>query len=89
MFKFVNTMMDVGVRKQLDFEDLVPLPSELMPSLCHTLMLDCWVAEKNKHGSHLLFKAMYNAYGWHYLRLGLLKVPLFIYLNNNNNIFGT
>ncbi|KAG6511042.1 hypothetical protein ZIOFF_029091 [Zingiber officinale] len=73
MFKFVNTMMDVGVRKQLDFEDLVPLPSELMPSLCHTLMLDCWVAEKNKHGSHLLFKAMYNAYGWHYLRLGLLK----------------
>ncbi|RWW24877.1 hypothetical protein GW17_00010811 [Ensete ventricosum] len=74
MFKFVNMMMDIGVTRQLDFQDLVPLPCELMPSLCHTALLDCWKAEMNKHYSDpSLFRAMYHAYGWPYLRLGLLK----------------
>lgn len=75
MFKFVNMMMDIGVTRQLDFQDLVPLPCELKPSLCHTALLDCWKAEMNKHYSDpSLFRAMYHAYGWPYLRLGLLKV---------------
>ncbi|XP_065007832.1 ABC transporter C family member 13 isoform X1 [Musa acuminata AAA Group] len=74
MFKFVNMMMDIGVTRQLDFQDLVPLPCELKPSLCHTALLDCWKAEMNKHYSDpSLFRAMYHAYGWPYLRLGLLK----------------
>ncbi|WOK92133.1 hypothetical protein Cni_G00824 [Canna indica] len=73
-FKFVNAMMDVGVTRQLDFEDLVPLPCELMPSLCHMTLLDCWIAETSKnYCCPSLFKAMYHAYGWPYLRLGLLK----------------
>ncbi|XP_073104173.1 ABC transporter C family member 13 isoform X5 [Elaeis guineensis] len=73
-FKFVNMMMDLGVTRQLDFKDLVELPCDLMPSSCHCTLLRCWVAEQNKHSSNpSLFRAMCYAYGWPYLRLGLLK----------------
>lgn len=74
-FKFVNMMMDLGVTRQLDFKDLVELPCDLMPSSCCNTLLRCWVAEQNKHNSNpSLFRAMCYAYGWPYLRLGLLKV---------------
>ncbi|XP_038982338.1 ABC transporter C family member 13-like isoform X1 [Phoenix dactylifera] len=73
-FKFVNLMMDLGVTKQLDFKDLVELPCDLMPSSCHHTLMRGWVAEQNKHNSNpSLFRAMCYAYGWPYLRLGLLK----------------
>ncbi|OAY65185.1 ABC transporter C family member 13 [Ananas comosus] len=74
-FKFINSMMDVGLTKQLDFEDLVQLPPELTPVVCYDELLNCWIAEQSKHHSNSsLLRAMYYAYGWPYFRLGLLKV---------------
>ncbi|KAJ0965842.1 hypothetical protein J5N97_026980 [Dioscorea zingiberensis] len=74
-FQFVNPMMGLGVMKQLDFEDLVSLPRDLMPSLCHDTFLRCWVAEEhNNQCKPSLFRVICSAYGWPYLRLGLLKV---------------
>ncbi|PKA65483.1 ABC transporter C family member 13 [Apostasia shenzhenica] len=74
-FKFANIMMDLGVQKQLNFADLVQLPSELMPSSSHNTLLTCWMAENNIMDSDpSLFKAICYAYGWPYLRLGILKV---------------
>ncbi|XP_020082165.1 ABC transporter C family member 13 isoform X1 [Ananas comosus] len=74
-FKFINSMMDVGLTKQLDFEDLVQLPPELTPVVCYDELLNCWIAEQSKHHSDSsLLRAMYYAYGWPYFRLGLLKV---------------
>lgn len=71
-------MMDVGLTKQLDFEDLVQLPPELTPVVCYDELLNCWIAEQSKHHSNSsLLRAMYYAYGWPYFRLGLLKVLSF------------
>lgn len=79
-FQFVNPMMSLGVTKQLDLEDLVSLPLDLMPSPCHDTFLRCWVAEEHKNQSKsLLFRVICKAYGWPYLRLGLLKVLLSFY----------
>ncbi|XP_010273753.1 PREDICTED: ABC transporter C family member 13-like, partial [Nelumbo nucifera] len=74
-FKSISPVMDRGVTKQLDFEDLVQLPTELNPSSCHSTLRSCWVAEQCKNSSQpSLFKAICCAYGWPYFRLGLLKV---------------
>ncbi|KAK8918380.1 ABC transporter C family member 13 [Platanthera zijinensis] len=67
-------MLDLGVQKQLDFEDLVQLPSELEPS-CHNTLLKFWIAEKPMlNTDHYLLRVIFYAYGWAYLRLGILKV---------------
>uniref|UniRef100_A0A1D1XUS0 ABC-type xenobiotic transporter n=1 Tax=Anthurium amnicola TaxID=1678845 RepID=A0A1D1XUS0_9ARAE len=74
-FKPAKLMMDLGVSKQLDFQDLVQLPSELMPSSCHIKLLNCWLNEQSKYStSPSLFRAIFSAYGWPYLRLGALKI---------------
>ncbi|KAG0475640.1 hypothetical protein HPP92_015326 [Vanilla planifolia] len=74
-FKFVNSMMDIGVHRQLNFEDLIKLPSELIPSSCHNILASCWVAEKTMQNSDpSLFRAICYAYGWSYMRLSLLRV---------------
>lgn len=75
MFKHASSLMDIGVTKQLDFDDLIPIPSKLKPLSCHTTLLKCWIAEQCSYHSHpSLFRAIFRAYGWSYLRLGLLKV---------------
>ncbi|XP_068652459.1 ABC transporter C family member 13 [Aristolochia californica] len=74
-FKPISPVMDLGVTKQLDFEDLIQLPQELDPLYCQTTLLKCWETEQSEHYSHpSLFRAMFRAYGWPYMRLGLLKV---------------
>ncbi|XP_043706853.1 ABC transporter C family member 13 isoform X2 [Telopea speciosissima] len=74
-FKSINSVMDRGVLKQLDFEDLIQLPIDLNPSTCHSTLQCCWVAEQRKNFSHpSLFRAVCCAYGRPYFRLGLLKV---------------
>uniref|UniRef100_A0A2P2M4K3 ABC-type xenobiotic transporter n=3 Tax=Rhizophora mucronata TaxID=61149 RepID=A0A2P2M4K3_RHIMU len=72
-FKFVTSVMNCGVVKQLEFEDLLRLPSDLEPSTCHDKLLSCWQEQQNS-SEPFLFKAISCAYGWPYLRLGLLKV---------------
>ncbi|XP_020232215.1 ABC transporter C family member 13 isoform X1 [Cajanus cajan] len=74
-FKFITPVMNHGVLKQLDSEDLLLLPDDLGPSSCHEVILSCWEAQLSNNGSSpSLFRALCSAYGWPYLRLGLLKV---------------
>ncbi|XP_010063576.2 ABC transporter C family member 13 isoform X4 [Eucalyptus grandis] len=67
--------MNQGVIKQLDFEDLLSLPSNMDPSSCHDALFHCWQDQQNCNPNEpSLFKALCCAYGWSYLCLGLLKV---------------
>jgi ATP-binding cassette, subfamily C (CFTR/MRP), member 10 len=68
-------MMNIGITRQLDFTDLLELPAELRAASCYEKLMSSWVAEhQNCHGNSSLLRAMFGAYGWAYLRLGLLKV---------------
>lgn len=74
-FKSVNPMMDIGIRRQLDFTDLLELPAELRPASCYEKLLSSWTAEQQSyHAESSILRAMFYAYGWSYLRLGILKV---------------
>lgn len=74
-FEDISSVLEHGARKQLDFEDLLELPVEMDPLSCHLMLLSCWERQKNTdHPS--LFRAICSAYGWSYIRLGLLKVFL-------------
>lgn len=74
-FKSIVKVMNWGVIKQLDFEDLLSLPSNMDPSSCHDALFSCWQDQQNcDRNEPSLFKALCCAYGWSYLRLGLLKV---------------
>lgn len=71
--------MERGARKQLDFEDLLQLPFDMDPLSCHDILLSCWKKQqKHDHSHPSLFRAICCAYGWPYMRLGLLKVKLFV-----------
>lgn len=75
-------MMDLGVTRQLNFQDLIEPPTELMPSSCFSIFLKFWEAEYGKNGQNAsLIKVIFHAYGWPYLRVGLLKVNFFIFLS--------
>nr|GMC71586.1 ABC transporter C family member 13 [Ipomoea batatas] len=74
-FKSIDSVLEHGIEKQLDFEDLLELPLDMDPSSCHTLLLKHWEYQQRKNFSHpSLFKAICSAYGWPYLCLGFLKV---------------
>ncbi|KAI3894612.1 hypothetical protein MKW92_035428 [Papaver armeniacum] len=74
-FKSINSVMDIGVMKQLGYDDLIQPPIELNTSSCYSALLESWVAEQRDHKTHpSLFRAICYAYGWQYMYLGLLKV---------------
>ncbi|RZC79401.1 hypothetical protein C5167_003644 [Papaver somniferum] len=74
-FKSINSVMDIGVMKQLGYDDLIQPPIELNTSSCYNALLESWVAEQRDHKTHpSLFRAICYAYGWQYMYLGLLKV---------------
>jgi len=74
-FKFISPVMNQGVLKQLDSDDLLPLLPDMGPSFCHDIILNSWRAQVGNNSSNpSLFRALCNAYGWPYLCLGLLKV---------------
>uniref|UniRef100_A0A0E0A5Y9 ABC transporter C family member 13 n=1 Tax=Oryza glumipatula TaxID=40148 RepID=A0A0E0A5Y9_9ORYZ len=74
-FKFVNPMMDIGITRQLDFTDLLQLPVDLRAASSYEKLLSSWTVEhQHHHADSSLLRAISNAYGWTYLRLGLLKV---------------
>ncbi|XP_057968870.1 ABC transporter C family member 13 isoform X3 [Malania oleifera] len=74
-FKYITPMMQLGVTKQLDFEDLLKLPVDMDPSSCYNTLLCCWQTQQSRNCSHpSLFWAICCAYGWPYFCLGLLKV---------------
>lgn len=74
-FKTVDPVMQHGIKKQLDFEDLLQLPEDMDPSSCHELLLRMWDVQQRENLSHpSLFKTICSAYGWPYFCIGLLKV---------------
>lgn len=73
-FRSITSVMNHGVTKQLDFEDLLHLPSDMNPCSCHDTLFGCWQSQQSSSPDPSLFRAICCAYGWPYIRLGLLKV---------------
>ncbi|XP_022998363.1 ABC transporter C family member 13 isoform X3 [Cucurbita maxima] len=74
-FNSIMSVMNDGVKKQLDFKDLLQLPTDMDPSFCHNKLLICWKGQYSRNGSNpSFFWAICRAYGWPYVSLGLLKV---------------
>ncbi|KAH7564644.1 hypothetical protein JRO89_XS09G0001300 [Xanthoceras sorbifolium] len=73
-FMSIISVMNRGVTKQLDFEDLLSLPTDMDPSTCHYKLLTCWQAQQSSiRTDPSLFRAICCAYGGQYLCLGFLK----------------
>ncbi|CAH2078696.1 unnamed protein product [Thlaspi arvense] len=74
-FGYISLVMKHGSMKQLEFEDLLPLPPDMDPSTCCENLLRCWqLQECNNCSNPSLFWSISGVYGWPYFRLGLLKV---------------
>ncbi|KAI5660400.1 hypothetical protein M9H77_29193 [Catharanthus roseus] len=74
-FKSIDSVMENGVKRQLDFNDLLQLPEDMDSSCCYNLLQHCWEAQqRNNNSNPSLLKAVCCAYGWPYFRIGLLKV---------------
>ncbi|XP_060667308.1 ABC transporter C family member 13 isoform X2 [Ziziphus jujuba] len=74
-FKSIISVMNHGATKQLDFEDLLQLPTDMDPTSCHHQLLSCWQSQHTDNcSSPSLFRAICGAYGWPYFRIGFLKV---------------
>lgn len=76
-FRSINLVMEHGAKKQLDFDDLLQLPTDMDPLFCHDTLLKCWEDQRRNDCVHpSLFWTICYAYGWPYMCLGLLKVLL-------------
>jgi len=53
--------MNHGVVKQLDLEDLLPLPTGIGPSSCHDVILSWWQAQLSNNGSK---PYLFNSVSW-------------------------
>ncbi|XP_022153504.1 ABC transporter C family member 13 isoform X3 [Momordica charantia] len=74
-FNSITSVMNDGVKKQLNFEDLLQLPTDMDPSFCYNKLLSCWNDQHSTNCSNpSFFWAICRAYGWPYVSLGLLKV---------------
>ncbi|KAL6144938.1 hypothetical protein ACLB2K_055628 [Fragaria x ananassa] len=73
-FRSITSVMNHGVTKQLEFEDLLLLPTDMDPCSCHDALFSCWKSQLSDSPDPSLFRAICSAYGWPYVRLGLLKV---------------
>ncbi|KAJ3683780.1 hypothetical protein LUZ60_014007 [Juncus effusus] len=74
-FNFISPIINIGATKQLNFQNLIRLPTEIMPDLCYNKLLNSWRDEYNMHFSETsLFRVLYRSFGWPYLRLAFLKV---------------
>ncbi|CAN7081183.1 unnamed protein product [Brassica oleracea var. botrytis] len=74
-FGYIGLVIKHGSLKQLEFEDLLPLPLDMDPSTCCENLLRSWqLQESNNSSNPSLFWSISGVYGWPYFRLGLLKV---------------
>jgi len=53
-FSFTTPLMNHGVVKQLDSDNLLPLRTDMGPSSCHDVILSCWQDELSNNGSNHL-----------------------------------
>ncbi|GKB07057.1 ABC transporter C family member 13 [Tanacetum coccineum] len=73
-FKSINPVMEHGSKKQLDFNDLLELPTDMDPSFCHDSLLNCWEDRRRENHSHpSLFWTICYAYGL--LSLDVPQIP--------------
>ncbi|KAG0556056.1 hypothetical protein KC19_11G022200 [Ceratodon purpureus] len=73
-FSWVNPLLQTGVQRQLEQEDLLVVPPELAPKLCCGRLWRCWEQECRRDRSNpSLLRAVFNAYGRMYMFLGLFK----------------
>lgn len=69
--------MNLGLQRQLSNDDLFVLPADLAPEVCSDRLWGCWEQERERADhSFSLFRAIRNAYGWDYLKLGAVKVDI-------------
>ncbi|KAL8232301.1 hypothetical protein R6Q57_002079 [Mikania cordata] len=74
-FRTINLVMEHGAKKQLNFDDLLQLPTDMDPLFCHDSLHNCWEDQTRHDCSHpSLFWTICYAYGWPYMCLGLIKV---------------
>ncbi|CAI9113865.1 OLC1v1014556C1 [Oldenlandia corymbosa var. corymbosa] len=74
-FNFIDSVLESGVKRQLDSNDLLELPEDLEPLSCYYLMRQSWEEQQSADSASIsLIKAICGVYGWPYFRLGLLKV---------------
>ncbi|KAD4585541.1 hypothetical protein E3N88_23142 [Mikania micrantha] len=74
-FRTINLVMEHGAKKQLNFDDLLQLPTDMDPLSCHDSLHNCWEDQTRHDCSHpSLFWTICYAYGWPYMCLGLIKV---------------
>ncbi|XP_023634190.1 ABC transporter C family member 13 isoform X2 [Capsella rubella] len=73
-FGYIGSIMKHGSMKQLEFENLLPLPPDMDPFTCCENLLRCWQLQECSNSSNpSLIWSISSVYGWPYLRLGLLK----------------
>lgn len=78
-FSWVNPLLETGIQRQLQQEDLLTVPPDLAPKLCCGQLWRCWDQERKCHSNNpSLLWAIFNAYGRVYLFLGLLKFIIII-----------
>ncbi|XP_050381430.1 ABC transporter C family member 13 isoform X2 [Argentina anserina] len=73
-FRTITSVMNHGVTKQLEFGDLLQLPTDMDPGSCHDALFSCWKSQQSTRSEPSLFRAICSAYGWPYVHLGLVKV---------------
>ena len=74
-FRWVNGLMALGARRQLEPGDLFPLEKSLEPRVCCQLLWSAWGDERREKGERAsLLWALVRTYGWQLFALGFLKV---------------
>jgi hypothetical protein len=74
-FGWVNKLMALGARRQLEHADLFTLEESLEPRMCCQLMWTAWREERRNKGEHAsLLQASIRTYGRQFFALGIIKV---------------
>ncbi|KAH7296644.1 hypothetical protein KP509_26G032400 [Ceratopteris richardii] len=67
--------MDLGIKRQLNYDDLFDLPESLDPNNCSKWLFKSWMEEQtDKECESSLFHAIYLVYRWQYLYIGIVKM---------------
>ncbi|GBG77942.1 hypothetical protein CBR_g25873 [Chara braunii] len=86
-FSSVNQLIEIGVQRQLGFDDLFPIDPELKPSRCCAQLWKQWTLDRKRedcNGSSgsarkaSLLRAISRAFGWSLVPLGFLKLAISI-----------
>lgn len=74
LFTWVTPLMDLGTNRQLEYDDLFTLPRDMDPKVCCKWLWKTWADEQKHEGGKSFLRAIYHAYRWPYLGIGILKI---------------